>query len=102
MVQSSPEVSFEGAAGSGASDGRVRTVFVFLDLPRHVEYRMGELPILSKGTVVEFDVSLRSPSDVKRVRKVSGPYSVVRQVLKYSTSRVGLMGLTQYLEWGPC
>jgi len=82
------------------SEGKVRTVFVFLDLPRHVEYRAGDLPLIPEKTVVEFDVSLRNPRDVSKVRKVSGPYSVTRRILRYS-SRPGLSGLTQFLEWSP-
>jgi len=101
MTQTTSESS-RAEPVSAASDGKIRTVFVFLDLPRHVEYRVGDMPLLPEGTVVEFDTCLRSLNDAKKVRKVSGPYSVSRRVLKYSTSRVGLMGLTQYLEWSPC
>lgn len=80
----------------------VRTVFVFLDLPRHVEFRAGDMPILEVGTAVEFDVALRNLRDPRRTRRVEGRYEVKRRVLKYSTGRLGTSGLTQFLEWAPC
>lgn len=84
-----------------SSGGSVRTVFVFLDLPRHIEFQAGELPLIPEGTVVQFDIPVRNPRDTKKTRNVTGPYRVARGVLRYSTSRVGSVGMTQYLEWEP-
>ncbi len=47
------------------------------------------------------DTSLRNIRDLTKVRRVSGRYVVTGRLLKYSTVRRGLMGLTQYLEWAP-
>ncbi len=47
---------------------------------------------------MRFDgVSLRNPTDVRRVRKVDGEYYVLRRRLVYSTPS----GLLQYLEMAP-
>ena len=84
-----------------AGSGVVRTVFVFLDVPRHMEFRAGNMPLLPEGTIVEFDISLRSPRDPTKTKKIDGPYEIVRSVLKYETGRPGLEGLTHYIEWKP-
>ena len=83
------------------SSGNVRTVFVFTDLPRHIEFRAGELPLLAEGTIVEFNIELKNPRDPKKVRRVEGRHKIVRAVLKYETERASASGLTQYLEWKP-
>ncbi len=72
---------------------------MFLDLPIHLEYRAGELPLLAEGTIVEFDTEFKNPRDPAKKRRMQGPYEVVRSVLKYATERPGLSGLTQYVEW---
>lgn len=87
--------------GAVSGGGNVRTVFVFTDLPVHIEFRAGELPLLVQGTVVEFNVVLKNPRDSTKSRRIEGPYKVHRSVLKYETGRVGMAGLTQYLEWKP-
>lgn len=95
------DVELEGAVMDAPSDmqnGGVRTFFVFVDLPQHIEYRAGNLPILRKGSEIEMDTSLRHPRNPKKVRRIHGVYTVVRSVLKYGTTRPSLMGLTQYLE----
>jgi hypothetical protein len=81
------------------AQGAVRTVFIFTDLPRHIEFRAGDLPLLAEGTVVEFNVVLKNPRDRTKSRHVEGPHKVQRMVLKFETGRTGLMGLTQYVEW---
>jgi hypothetical protein len=87
--------------GVVSGGGNVRTIFVFTDLPVHLEFRAGELPLLGQGTVVEFSVVLKNPRDSRKSRHIEGPYKVHRAVLKYETGRPGLAGLTQYLEWKP-
>lgn len=81
--------------------GGMRTVFVFLDLPRHVEFQAGEMPLIPQGEVVTFDVSLRNHRDPRKTRKVEGEYRLKRRALRYSTSRASSSGMTQYLEWEP-
>jgi hypothetical protein len=81
--------------------GNVRTIFIFTDLPRHIEFRAGELPLLGKGTVVDFNVVIKNPRDSTKSRHVEGPYVVHRAILKYETGRATITGLTQYLEWKP-
>jgi hypothetical protein len=83
------------------SRGNVRTVFVFTDLPVHIEFRAGDLPLLEEKTVLEFDLTIKNPRDPKKTRKIEGPYRVERRILKYETGRESLAGLTQYLEWKP-
>jgi hypothetical protein len=89
------------SAGQPQESGHVRTIFVFTDLPKHLEYRVGSMALLQEGTEIEFDLSLKNPSDPGKFRKVSGPYVVSRRILRYSTSRAGMMGLTQFLELTP-
>lgn len=82
-----------------SGSGNTRTVFVFLDLPIHLEHRAGELPLLAEGTIVEFDLEIKNPRDPAKKRHIQGPHEVVRSILKYATGRPGLPGLTQYVEW---
>lgn len=83
---------------SEASGGSVRTFFVFVDLPKHVEYKVHPMPLLPDGTTLRMDrISLKDPSDRRRVRVVEGEYRVMNRRLVYSTS----LGLLQYLELAP-
>jgi hypothetical protein len=84
---------------SSKGSGNVRTVFVFTEIPRHIEFRAGDLPILEEGTIVEMKLTIKNPRDPTKVRLVEGPHKVVRSILKYETGRASLGGLTQYLEW---
>ena len=68
----------------------VRTVFIFRDLPVHREFRAGSLPILSEGTIMEFDLVLTDPADKRRSRKVNGPYRVASRKIMFSTIRQGM------------
>jgi len=82
---------------SEASAGGVRTFLVFTDLPKHIEYAARPMPVLQDGTVIRFNrMSLRDPSDRRRVRVVEGDYAAsVRLVYEPS------FGLLQYLELSP-
>lgn len=71
----------------------VRTFLVFRDLPIHVEYRVGNMPIVPEKTEIVFKISLRHPVSHDRVRKVDGTYTVAKRRLIMSDK-----GLTQYLE----
>lgn len=75
----------------------IRTFLVFLDLPIHYEFRVADIPILSEGMVIEFELDLVDPKSRKK-RRVEGPHVILRRKLVYSTSRSSSTGLTQYLE----
>jgi hypothetical protein len=79
----------------------LRTFLVFLDLPKHVEFRMEGWPLLEEGTVVDFDVHVKDPSGGRKPREVVGPYRVKRRVLRFETERPSRRGLSQYLEMEP-
>lgn len=81
--------------------GSVRTIFIFTDLPSHIEFRAGDFPLLASETVVMFNAVLKNPRDPKKSRHIEGPYKVQRAILKYETGRPGMTGLTQYIEWEP-
>lgn len=85
---------------SGAAGGSVRTFFVFVDLPVHIEFSAGSLPVLEEGTVIHFDLRLRHPSDRRRVRDVSGPHRILRRKLLYQSDGPR-SGFSQYLELSP-
>lgn len=80
---------------------KVRTFFVFLDVPRHVEYRVDDMPLLPEGTIVEFSLNVKNPRDPTKSRDINGPYKVIRRKLKYLSDSPGRRGLSQYLEWEP-
>lgn len=82
--------------GIGGSTGSVQTYFVFVDLPRHVEFRSPDLPLLDEGTVVDFDLTIRSLKDPRKTLPVRGRHVVQRSLLKFGGKRAGLV---QYLEW---
>jgi len=77
----------------------VRTIFVFINVPRHVEINAGYLPLIEEGVEMDFDFSFRSPKHPNLTRDISGTYVVERRVLRWSTSKPSRSGLTQYLEW---
>jgi len=79
--------------------GGVRTVFVFLDVPKHVEFRAGDLPLMDVGTQVSFNMTLEDPQDRRRRWKIEGLYRVKKRLLKYENGRPSLSGMTQYIEW---
>jgi hypothetical protein len=74
---------------------------VFLELPRHVEYRVDNMPLLPEGTVVEFSLNVKNPRDPTKSRDINGPYKVIRRKLKYLSDSSSKRGLSQYLEWEP-
>lgn len=80
----------------------VRTFCIFLDLPRHIEYRIDGFPLLHPLDVVEFDLTLKNPRDLTKIRNINGPYFVSKVVLKYSSNYQRALGLSQYIEWLPC
>jgi len=78
----------------------MKTFFVFLDLPVHVEYAAGDVPLMPENVVIGFRASLRNPRNPKQVRKIDGDYKIVRRKLLYSTTGQNA-GLVQYLELNP-
>lgn len=79
----------------------IRTVFIFIDLPIHFELRSEPLPILEKGTVIEFELLRINDPGAGRSKTISGPYVITRVKLVYSSKRPSLLGLTQYVEMLP-
>jgi hypothetical protein len=79
-----------------SGQGLVRTFFVFLDLPEHVEFRAGDLPLLREGDLLDFDLRIKPPKG-KEV-SVSGQHAVNKRILRFSNSKASSSGLTQYLE----
>ena len=77
----------------------IRTYTVFLDLPKHIEYRVVNLPLLQVNDVVEFDLKVKDPRNLEKVWKVNGPHYVLKRILKYCSDNSKLSGLTQYLEF---
>jgi hypothetical protein len=77
----------------------VKTFLIFTDLPKHIEWRVSDFPILQEGESIDFDMNLINPRDTKRTRKISGSYIISRRVLKYSTTKPS--GFSQYLELIP-
>lgn len=85
---------------SPPSQDGVRTFLVFLDLPKHLEFRVGGFPLLEVGAVVDFDLVIKGSGE-RKPREVKGPYRVKRRVLKYSTGRASRSGFSQWLELEP-
>ncbi len=82
--------------------GSIRTFFVFLDLPVHVEFRAPDFPLMEELTVFEIRARLENPNDPRKVRVIEGDlYTVKARKLVYSTLDKSRMGLTQYLELAP-
>lgn len=81
---------------SQSASGVFPTYFVFVDLPKHIEFRTDDLPILNKGMEMDFDVNIRNPRDPKKVKRIEGNHIASRILLKYGGKRPGI---TQYVEW---
>lgn len=77
----------------GTSATAVRTFFIFLDLPVHVELKVDGLPLLSESTVVDFNLNLNHHN---KSYHIAGEYRLRRRILKFGGKHDGL---TQYLEW---
>lgn len=74
---------------------------MFLDAPKHFEFRADGIPLLREGDVVDFDLRVKEP-DVRKPREVKGPYRVKRRFLKFSSGdRPSRAGFSQYLEVEP-
>ena len=86
------------SSSSLAGVGKIRTFFIFLDLPVHYEFRVDDLPIFPEGTIVDMDLDLKDPRS-ERSRSIRGRHVVLQRKLMYTTKRCSKMGLTQYLEW---
>lgn len=82
-------------------EGSVRSFLVFLDYPKHVEFRVDGFPVLEEGTVVDFDLLIKDPQGGRKPWECKGPYRLKRRVLKFSMGRPSKSGFTQYLEFEP-
>lgn len=87
--------------GPPGASGSLRTFLVFLDLPKHVEFRVEGWPLLDEGTVVDFDLRVKDSPSARKLRDVIGPYRVKRRILRFVTGRPSRQGLSQYLEMEP-
>ena len=79
----------------------VRTYIIFLDLPKHLELRINDIPLLQTNDVMEFDLNLKDPRNMNKTWKVTGSYFVSKRILKYCSDSSKKSGLTQYLEFKP-
>lgn len=78
------------------TSGCFPTYFVFTDLPKHIEFRTEDLPILKEGMEVDFELNIRNPRDPKKTKRIEGLHVITRIILKYGGKR---SGFTQYVEW---
>jgi hypothetical protein len=77
-----------------------RTVVVFTDLPRHIEFRSFSWPLLRVNEEVHIDdLELKNPFDLTKKRKISGVYRI--SACKYKFSAKKMDGFTQFLELTP-
>lgn len=83
------------------SSGLIRTFYVFLNIPNHVEFRAQNMPLLSEGAVIELDISLKNPRNPQKTKRIQGPYKVEKHLLRHSDKRVSRSGVSQYLELAP-
>ena len=65
----------------------VRTFFIFKDIPKHIEYRVGDFPILTVGSFLHIDVLLRFLKDPKKTKRIQGEYMIDNLVLKYTSTQ---------------
>jgi hypothetical protein len=86
---------------NSTSTGLIRTYVVFLDLPKHIEYRVTDLPLLQVNDSIEFNLNLRDPRNLTKIWKVNGLYIIFKRILKYCSDNSKKSGLTQYLEFQP-
>ena len=82
-------------------DGSVRTFFIFMDLPQHLEFRVANMPLMVVKTEIELGIALKNPRNPRKTLRIQGPYVVTRRVFRYSSTRPSSMGLSQYLELTP-
>ncbi len=85
---------------SHQASGLVRTFFVFLDLPVHIEFAVSPMPIMSEGLVIDMDMVLRNPKDPRKTREVRGPHLIHHVKLTYKSSG-RTSGFSQYVEFVP-
>ena len=90
--------SLSGIPGmSSGTSGNLRTVYVFVDLPIHYEFRAGLLPLLPIGSKIVFDPITVRDTKTKHSKIIEGPHVVTNRIIRHG-SRPSLSGLTQYLE----
>ncbi len=80
-----------GHFGSG-----ITTYFVFLDIPKHIEFRSPITSILPEGIEVAFDLSVVGVPDYHRKTLITGTWKLEKRLLKYGGK---WDGLRQYCEW---
>jgi hypothetical protein len=87
---------------NSVSTGLIRTYVIFLDLPKHLEVRISDLPLMQINDIIEFDFNLKNPRDLTKSWKINGSYRISKRVLKYCSDNSKKSGLTQYLSFLSC
>ncbi len=77
------------------SGSRVLTFLVFRNLAFHSEIRVDGFPVAEEGWVVNFDLRIKDPSNVRKEHPVQGDFKIVSRKLQYRHC------LCQYLELEP-
>jgi|688.fasta_scaffold1927774_1 hypothetical protein len=96
VSEEGPEKNSIDLRNFSPSSGIFPTYFIFTDLPKHIEFRTENLPILREGMEVDFDLNIKNPRDPKKTKRIEGTHRASRIVLKYGGKR---SGFTQYVEW---
>lgn len=73
----------------------MRTKALFQDLPFHIEYDIGRLPIIPIGFIVEFDLSIKDRNNPDKYHKIDGSWRVKNVKNVYDSGD----GIIQYLEF---
>jgi len=74
----------------------MKTYWIFLDYPRHLEHRVADLPVMEEGTRIHMDFSLPPISKDNPPWVIRGEYRIFRRVLRHDA-----YGTAQYLEFSP-
>lgn len=72
------------------------TFFIFVDLPKHIEYRVQDMPFLKEGMLVDFDFSIKDSKNPKALKIIKGLHVLNKIIYKYGGKRPGF---SQYVEW---
>jgi hypothetical protein len=60
-----------------------------------------DFPPIEEREEIEFNLSLKNPRNLKKVRRIQGTYKVKKRKFIYSTDDPAQMGLSQYIELEP-
>jgi len=77
-------------------EGIFPTFFIFMDLPKHLEYRVQNMPLLKEGMIVDFNLNINDLRSFRHPKIIKGNHIINKCVFKYGGKRPGLV---QYVEW---